>query len=76
MVQPEVKSGDEAFEQCCKGQMRWNLWLFLIKRSVLEQPSPLPSGEEYGGRHDAHGQAPTASTNDLDGSLPPLYLCP
>ena len=41
MVQPEVKSGDEAFEQCCKGQMRWNLWLFLIKRSVLEQPSPL-----------------------------------
>ena len=41
MVQPDVQTGREAFEQCCKGLMRWNLWLFLIKRSLIETPDPL-----------------------------------
>ena len=41
MTQPDVHSGQEALEQCCRGLMRWNLWLFLIKRSLIETPEPL-----------------------------------
>jgi glycoside transferase family 2 len=41
MTQPDVHTGQEALEQCCRGLMRWNLWLFLIKRSLIETPEPL-----------------------------------
>lgn len=36
MVQPEVSTGCEAFEKMCNGVMRWNLWLFMVKRSLYE----------------------------------------
>lgn len=36
MVQPEVKTGREAFEKMCNGVMRWNLWLFMVRRSLYE----------------------------------------
>lgn len=37
MTQPEVKSGRDAFEKMCYGVMRWNLWLFLVKRDLYEK---------------------------------------
>ena len=36
MVQPEVKTGREAFARMCNGVMRWNLWLFMVKRDLYE----------------------------------------
>ena len=36
MVQPEVKTGREAFVKMCDGVMRWNLWLFMVRRSLYE----------------------------------------
>ena len=36
MVQPDVSTGREAFEKMCYGVMRWNLWLFMVKRSLYE----------------------------------------
>ena len=36
MVQPEVKTGREAFEKMCNGVMRWNLWLFMVRRDLYE----------------------------------------
>ena len=37
MVQPEVKSCQEAFVKMCNGVMRWNLWLFMVRRSIYEE---------------------------------------
>lgn len=39
--QPEVKTGFEAFQQICYGRMKWNLWLFLFRRALIEEPQPL-----------------------------------
>lgn len=36
MIQPDVKTGQEAFEKMCNGVMRWNLWLFMVRRSLYE----------------------------------------
>ena len=36
MVQPEVKTGTEAFGKMCNGVMRWNLWLFMVRRNMYE----------------------------------------
>ena len=36
MVQPEVKTGKEAFGKMCNGVMRWNLWLFMVRRDLYE----------------------------------------
>ena len=36
MVQPEVNAGSEAFQKMCNGVMRWNLWLFMVRRSLYE----------------------------------------
>jgi glycosyltransferase involved in cell wall biosynthesis len=36
MVQPEVKTGKEAFGKMCNGVMRWNLWLFMVRRNLYE----------------------------------------
>lgn len=36
--QPDVQTGREAFRQICLGRMKWNLWLFLIERELLESP--------------------------------------
>ena len=36
MVQPEVKIGKEAFGKMCNGVMRWNLWLFMVRRDLYE----------------------------------------
>lgn len=41
MHQPEVKTGAEAFEQMCYGQMKWNLWLWMIRRELFELPDSL-----------------------------------
>lgn len=41
MNQPRVTTGQEAFSLMCKGKMKWNLWLFLIKRSLIEQSEKL-----------------------------------
>lgn len=37
MGQPDVKTGDDMFRKMCRGVMRWNLWLFMIQRSVIEK---------------------------------------
>lgn len=34
MHQPIVSSPNQALEYMCKGVMRWNLWLFLVKREL------------------------------------------
>lgn len=36
MVQPDIKTGTEMFRKMCRGVMRWNLWLFMIRRSHIE----------------------------------------
>lgn len=36
MSQPDVQSGEELFYKMALGTMRWNLWLFLVKRSLYE----------------------------------------
>lgn len=36
MVQPDVHTGRDAFSKMCNGVMRWNLWLFMVKRSLYE----------------------------------------
>ena len=35
MVQPEVKTGREAFAKMCNGVMRWNLWLFMLNAGTV-----------------------------------------
>ena len=37
ITQPDVKTGKKAFAQICYGRMKWNLWLFLLRRSLIEQ---------------------------------------
>lgn len=39
--QADVCSGREAYTQMCKGRLKWNLWLFLIRRSLIERGEPL-----------------------------------
>lgn len=34
MVQPNVRTGLEAFEKMCQGIFKWNLWLFLVRREL------------------------------------------
>lgn len=41
ITQPDVKTGGEAFAQICYGRMKWNLWLFLLRRSLIEQAPAL-----------------------------------
>lgn len=36
MKQTDVTTGDELFIKMAHGVMRWNLWLFLVKRSMYE----------------------------------------
>lgn len=36
MVQPDFTTGEDLFRQMCYGKARWNLWLFLVKRSLYE----------------------------------------
>ena len=35
--QPDVVDGEDAFIKMSKGVMRWNLWMFLVKRSLYEK---------------------------------------
>lgn len=37
MTQPEVKTGREMYEAMCYGVMKWNLWLFLFRRTLLNK---------------------------------------
>lgn len=37
MKQADVTSGNELFVKMAHGVMRWNLWLFLVKRSLYER---------------------------------------
>lgn len=39
MVQPNINNGESLFKQMCYGKARWNLWLFLVKRSIYENYS-------------------------------------
>ena len=41
ITQPDVQTGSEAFAQICYGRMKWNLWLFLLRRSLIEQSPAL-----------------------------------
>lgn len=41
MTQPEVKTGREMYEAMCCGVMKWNLWLFLFRRTLLEEGQKL-----------------------------------
>lgn len=33
---PKVSSGLEAFQSICYGQMKWNLWLFMTRKSIID----------------------------------------
>ncbi len=37
MPQPDVNSPNDAFYQFATGRLRWNLWLFLVRRSLYTQ---------------------------------------
>lgn len=37
MKQPDITSPDDAFKKMTSGILRWNLWLFLVKRSLYEE---------------------------------------
>lgn len=37
MTQPKVSSGEELFVKMARGVARWNLWLFMVKRSLYEE---------------------------------------
>lgn len=39
MVQADANNGDELFVKMARGVIRWNLWLFLVRRSLYEQNS-------------------------------------
>lgn len=39
MVQAGANSGNELFVKMARGVIRWNLWLFLVRRSLYEQNS-------------------------------------
>lgn len=39
MGQPDAANGDELFRKMAQGTMRWNLWLFLVRRSLYEAHS-------------------------------------
>ena len=41
MQQPKVDTGIQLFEQLCYGTMKWNVWLFLVRRSLFEGDTPL-----------------------------------
>ena len=41
MQQPKVETGIQLFEQLCYGTMKWNVWLFLVRRSLFEGDTPL-----------------------------------
>lgn len=36
MTQPDVENGEELFCRMAQGMMRWNLWLFLVRRMLYE----------------------------------------
>lgn len=36
MTQPDVKTGEEAFLKMCNGVMRWNLWLWMVRKSIFD----------------------------------------
>lgn len=37
MIQADANNGDELFVKMARGVIRWNLWLFLVRRSLYEQ---------------------------------------
>lgn len=41
MHQPDVRTGREMYEALCYGIMKWNVWLFLVRRSLLEREEKL-----------------------------------
>lgn len=41
MTQPRPQSGSEAFALMCQGSLKWNLWLFLVRRSIIDQATVL-----------------------------------
>lgn len=41
MNQPAVSNGAEAFQAMCYGTLKWNLWLFLVRRSLLQYPEQI-----------------------------------
>lgn len=36
IAQRDAETGEELFRQMCQGTMRWNLWLFMVRRSLYE----------------------------------------
>ena len=37
MIQAEADTGDKLFMKMARGVIRWNLWLFLVRRDIYEQ---------------------------------------
>ena len=37
MYQPDVRTGEEMYAAMCYGVMKWNLWLFLVRRSLFDK---------------------------------------
>lgn len=41
MNQALVSSGEELYSALCYGTMKWNVWLYLVRRTLIEEPTPL-----------------------------------
>ena len=48
MHQPDVSTGEGLFTRIARGVLRWNLWLFLVKRSLYGQDIRFIEGENMG----------------------------
>ena len=48
MHQPDVNSGEQLFTKIARGVLRWNLWLFLVRRSLYGQDIRFIEGQNMG----------------------------
>ena len=48
MHQPDVSTGEELFRKIARGVLRWNLWLFLTRRSLIGDDMRFIAGQNMG----------------------------
>lgn len=48
LTQPDPKTGREAYALMCAGRMKWNLWLFLVRRELFGTDLRFTTGDNMG----------------------------
>lgn len=48
LTQPDPKTGREAYALMCAGRMKWNLWLFLVRRELFGADLKFTPGDNMG----------------------------